>query len=433
MIMSNFNDLLKGVRKVLLIDPAFPLSRKSHNHADLLPVGLLKISSYLKSRGIETKLIRLRNQLLKSDLDFDPDLILITSVFTYWANEVKNAVDFSKLHFPKAFTVVGGVFASLMPEKCKEFTGCDYVNEGIILEAEDIKPDYSLLGEDESKIDYQIVHSSRGCVRKCGFCGVYKIEPTFKCKKSIQEEIIRKKLIFYDNNLLANEYIEELLKELVELKNSKVISRCESQSGFDGRILRQNPNLATLLKEAGFVNPKLAWDYSVKSHKKRKEEIDILVEAGFKPKDISIFMIYNYDLDFVELEEKRIYCFKWGVQVSDCRYRPLNRLDDNYNPYAKKPQSNEDYHINHNWSDEEVRQFRRNVRQHNICVRHEMAYYSNAAERKKIPKEDSLKFRSMSFEEVKNYLSDAWNPLEINYPKHTKTSLDDFLVSGEKK
>ena len=48
-----------NIGKVLLIDPDFPRANKSRNHKDLLPVGLLKIGAYLKSRGIETRLIRL--------------------------------------------------------------------------------------------------------------------------------------------------------------------------------------------------------------------------------------------------------------------------------------------------------------------------------------------------------------------------------------
>lgn len=105
--------------------------------------------------------------------------------------------------------------------------------------------------------------------------------------------------------------------------------------------------MANLLKQANFKAPKIAWDGSVKTAKQRKKEIDVLIETGYNPKDIAIFMIYNYELDYNELEEKRAYCFKWGVQVSDCRYRPLDRLDDGYNPNKTSGQTNKDYHINH--------------------------------------------------------------------------------------
>ena len=276
-----------------------------------------------------------------------------------------------------------------------------------------IQPDYSLLGEDAEEIDYQIIHSTRGCIRQCGFCGVYTIEPEFKHIHSIRNQIIRKKLVFYDNNLLANPNVEELLQELITLKKERVISSCESQSGFDGRVLKKKPHIAKLIKEANFKAPKIAWDGPFETFKARKKEIDLLVDAGYNPKDISVFMIYNHDLDYEELEKKRVYCFKWGVQVSDCRYRPLDRLDDGYNPAKHSGQTNDEYHINPNWTDDEVRAFRRNVRRHNICIRHDMKYHSNKAERKKISKEASMKYRDMTFEEVKKYLPDAWNPAEV--------------------
>ena len=415
------NKLLeRGLNRVLLIDPAFPVANKSRNHKDLLPVGLLKISAYLKKYDIDTKLIRLNDDCDFDNLfrEFNPDLVMVTSIFTYWAKEVKEAVKYSKDILPDVPVMVGGIFASLLPEKCKEYTGCDYVQQGIIKEAERLSPDYSILENEGKDINFQIVHSTRGCIRKCGFCGVYKIEPEFCGKKSIRDELIRKNLVFYDNNLLVNPYVEELLHELIDLRKEKLITRCESQSGFDGRILRKNPELAKLLKEANFKDPKIAWDGAVKSYAKRKEEIDVLVNAGYNPKEIAIFMIYNHDLDYNELEEKRALCFKWGVQISDCRYRPLDRLDDGYNSHARKPQTNEEYHINPNWSDEEVRQFRRNVRRHNICIRHGMKYHSHKAERKKISKEESMLYRDMDYDEAKKFLSDAWNPAEPHYIKN---------------
>ena len=99
----------KNIKKVLLIDPNFPRATKSRNHKDLLPVGLLKIGSYLKSRKIETKLVRLtsNNNNENELINFNPDLILITSVFTYWAEEVKFAVEFSKNILPKTDVMVG--------------------------------------------------------------------------------------------------------------------------------------------------------------------------------------------------------------------------------------------------------------------------------------------------------------------------------------
>ena len=411
----------KNINKVLFIDPAFPVANKSRNHKDLLPVGLLKIGTLLNNNDFKTKLIRLNNNNDSFEdviLEFNPNFVMITSVFTYWSKQVKEAVDFSRNILPDVPIMVGGVFASLLPEKCKEYTGCDYVCKGVIKEAEGLSPDYSLLDNNGDDIDFQIIHSSRGCKRGCKFCGVNKIEPEIYGFPSIENQLIRKNLVFYDNNLLRNPDVEELLMELIRLKNEKKITRCESQSGFDGRILRKKPELAKLLKKANFKDPKIAWDGPYRKHKKRKEEIQVLVDAGYNPKEIAVFMLYNHDLSYNELEKKRALCFKWGVQISDCRFRPLDKLTDGYNPY-KRSQEIGEYYIHKNWTDEEVREFRRNVRRHNICIRHNMQYHSRKAEIKKISKEDSMKIRALSYEEVlkTDVIDDAWNPAEPHYIK----------------
>ena len=431
----NFIDwITDDVKNVLLIEPNFPIPNKSRNHSNFLPIGLLKIAAYLKTRNINVELIRFEEDkdedygqttLIPNEDEFKPDLICVTSIFTYWSKYVKNAVFHYKNKFKDVPILVGGVYASLMPDHCKKYTKCTDVIEGPIPEVENLIPDYSLVD-----VDYQIIHTSRGCIRKCGFCGTYIIEPEWVCKKSIKDEIIKKKLIFYDNNLLANQYIEDILNELIELKKEKRITYLESQSGFDGRILRKKPYLAKMLKDAGFKNPKIAWDYGLIQAPKIKEQIDLLLDAGFMAKEISIFMIYNYEPDYEEMEEKRVKCAEWGVQITDCRYRPLDATDDNYSSY-KKEQTSDDYYIHKEcgWTDAKIRKFRRNIRRHNICMRHEVDYHSTILERKQVPQEDAKKYREMNYEEVKKYLPDAWNPLKF----HDSEEQDYFKINKKKK
>ncbi|MBE6503857.1 MAG: Fe-S oxidoreductase [Methanobrevibacter sp.] len=411
MKIENFVD--EDLHRVLLIDPAFPIANKSRNHKDLLPVGLLKISTFLKNNGIQTKLIRLNDGLNHDEeiLEFNPDFVMVTSVFTYWFNEVKDAIDYSKKVLPNVNVMVGGILASLHPDVCRDEMDCDYVYEGVLDCAEHLPPDYSILENNGKDIDFQIIHTSRGCKRACPFCGVNKIEDKDSVGSIEKELINKKKLVFYDNNLLDNPNIEDILNELIRLRKEKKISQCESQSGFDGRMLHENEGLAKLLKEANFKNPKIAWDGPFKAYKRRFEEISILKRAGYNPKDISVFMLYNHELKYSELEKKRALCFEWGVQVSDCRFRPLDRFEDGYNPHKRKQKPGE-YFIHDNWSDEKVRQFRRNVRRHNICIRHNMNYHSREAELMKISKEESMRIRHMTFDEIiaDGAVSDAWNP-----------------------
>ena len=48
-------------------------------------------------------------------------------------------------------------------------------------------------------------------------------------------------------------------------------------------------------------------------------------------------------------------------------------------------QTEKDYYIHkkEDWTDAKVRKFRRNIRRHNICMRHEVDYHSTILERKK--------------------------------------------------
>lgn len=452
-----FKDLItKDIKRVLLVEPDFPIPNKSRNHSNFLPIGLLKIASYLREKkSVNVKLIRFEEKededYYQTALDFkmdnstndEPDLIFVTSIFTYWSKHVIRAVLHYKNKYPRAKVIVGGIYASLMPKHCLANTHCDEIVMGPIPEVEECPPAYDLVD-----VDYQIIHTSRGCIRKCGFCGTYIIEPVWDCKSSIKEEIEEnqkrqyehnkkplKKIIFYDNNLLANEHIENILDDLIELKKEKKITYVESQSGFDGRILMEKPYLADKLKKAGFKNPKIAWDHSLKQAPKIKEQIDLLINAGFTAKEISIFMIYNYELPYEEMEEKRQLCAEWKVQITDCRYRPLDAEDDNYSSY-KREQGPEDYHIHteSGWTDAKVRKFRRNIRRHNICMRHEMEYHSTILERKtNIPKEEAKIYQRMSYDEiVKNYsdiIPDAWNPKDF----HPWDEQDYFKVKKNKK
>ena len=173
------NWINESVKNVLLVEPNFPIPNKSRNHSNFLPIGLLKIASYLREKNINIKLIRYEEKsedkqstlnlfnFKKEKNEFKPDLICVTSIFTYWSKYVKNAVQHFKFKYPDVPVIVGGIYASLMPKHCKEYTGCDDVIMGTIDEAEKLKPAYDLVD-----VNYQILHTTRGCIRKCGFCGV---------------------------------------------------------------------------------------------------------------------------------------------------------------------------------------------------------------------------------------------------------------------
>lgn len=421
--------------KILLVEPDFPIPNKSKNHKNFLPIGLLKLASFYRQQGNKVKLIRGKKTKSEVRLNGDsrwfvPHEILITSLFTYWADYVKEAVEHYRILFPSARISVGGIYASLMPDHCKAHTGCDEVIQGVVEKAEEAAPAYELLDDSLSApIDYQILHTSRGCIRSCSFCGTWIIEPQFSYKKTIKDEIVARNIVFYDNNLLANPHIKDILKELISLKKEDIILWCEAQSGLDGRILEKKPHIAKMLKKAGFRNVRIAWDGRYAEFAQIQKQIDILINAGFsRREDVFVFVLYNWDISFEEMELKRIKCFEWEVQISDCRYRPLDQTYDHFD--YSKTQTSEDYFIHPGWSDELVKQFHKNVRRQNICVRHRFIFHSKEFERKLIDKQIIsrvlVKVKSLkSTSQIRDYLNESeityWLPGEITYPTQIRT------------
>lgn len=344
---------------ILLVEPNFPIPAKSKNHSNFLPIGLLKIAAYHRGKGDHVELHRGNYQT-----KFYPDEIKITSLFTYWSKHVWDSVSFYKNVYPKAKVQVGGIYASLMTEHVRQ-SGCDTVHIGLYQNgiAENHEPAYDLVN-----VDYQIIHASRGCFRNCNFCGTWRIEQGVTYKKSIKDEIKKKKIIFYDNNLLANPHIKDILSELAEFRfpnNGRIV--CESQSGLDGRLLIKDPEIPLLLKKIRLKYPRIAWDGPYKHWPKIKEQIEALKAAGFNSKDIFIFMLFNHELSYSELRAKLDSCRRWGIRVIDCRFRPLNSTSDGYNPRSRS-QTEDEYYIHKGWTDRQIRAFRRAVRRQNIAI-----------------------------------------------------------------
>lgn len=389
-------------RRALLVQPAFPIPPKSKNHKDFLPIGLLKLGAWYKSRGWDVKLVY-GNTL---ELNFIPNHILVTSLFTYWSEYVVDSARYYKGLFPKAKLYVGGIYASLLPDDCKKRTGADEVQVGVHPQAEKYEADYSLLDE---KLDYQILHTSRGCFRRCSFCYTWKIEPEFKGLCSIRDKIHKNRVVFYDNNLLYNPCVKDLLSEMAEMRVNGKPVHYESQSGFDGRLLVKDSEIALLLKAARFENPRIAWDHGLRDAPHIKKQIALLVHAGYKAKEIYVFMLYNWRMPFKELEQKRRLCWQWGVQIADCRFRPYTQLYDHFD--SRVSQTSKDYFIHSRWTDAEVKSFRRNIRRQNICVRMGFSYYHPALERKTHPdRQTAFELLGQPRAVVDATLDEVWHP-----------------------
>lgn len=134
-------------------------------------------------------------------------------------------------------------------------------------------------------------------------------------------------------------------------------------------------------------------------------------KAGFQlHRNLFVFMIYNWEIPFEEMEQKRLKCWEWKVQISDCRYRPLNQTHDRYNgQHFRRGQNGRDYHIHRGagWTDKKIRLFRKHIRRQNICVRTRISFYSNDIERSSLNKY----VRDILIEIAKHYPREEAEPI----------------------
>lgn len=363
---------------ILLVNP-IKESRKSKNNWDHDPVALRRLGVLLESQGHSTRLVSMSNNTLFPEADFIPDQVWVSLTFTYRFYEMMDAVINCSIWYPGVKFVIGGPAISLLEDSnpgmiLKAFRDAGIYNDiqiwtGLYPGADDIIVPWDKLG-----LQYSVLTASRGCPRKCSFCGTHIIEKGFNYKpiSQVLSEIRSNNVVFTDNNILARPDVEEFLEALSQFIWKGKIVYYEFQSGLDYRYLTQDMErglrIAKLIRKARVKIPRLAWDLSLGEINKVKAAFDLLFQAGYRPKDVFCFVLFNADMTFEQIEKKRRQLLDWGVRIADCRLRPLSQLKDNYNPRTE--QNGFDYHISRasGWTDAKIKAFRKNCRSINILL-----------------------------------------------------------------
>mgnify|MGYP004508020319 CR=1 FL=1 len=165
------------------------------------------------------------------------DRVGITTLFTFYWDITIETINFAK-QLCKTIdgVMVGGVMATILADRVEQATGIKpfkgTLSQPGILDDNDmiidtLPLDYSILEE----IDYKypesngyLAYMTRGCINKCPFCAVPKLEPEYKSYLPIAEQVKwanekfggKKDLLLLDNNVLAscqfNQVIEEIKK-----------------------------------------------------------------------------------------------------------------------------------------------------------------------------------------------------------------------------
>lgn len=301
-------------KHVLLVEPEY--------YTKYPPLGLLKLSSHRKSLGDTTELVR----GTRMNVSQEPDLIYITSLWTWAWKPVWEAIRFYLKYFPSSELWLGGLYASLMPEHAA-LSGIrpDHIFRGIFVDAEDLLPDYSLVPEWNRKVGGSIIFSSRGCIRSCPFCAVPRIEGKMNSIKNSIRHLIwpgHRRVIFFDNNLLASPGWESVLDEVEELG-----LRVDFNQGLDARLITKKvARKVSQLKVDEVI--RLSYDYR-EMERYVKRAIDFLKSEGIEGRNILVYALYNFTDDPQDLFERMKDVLQWGAVCYPMRYQPTNALYKN--------------------------------------------------------------------------------------------------------
>ena len=311
--------MVKLNKNILLVEPDY--------YTRFPPLGLLKIGRYHEQikkdkvgyvRGNEPKDssdIRYVNDI---KFNGEPDIIYVTSLFTWAWKPVHVAVKHYKDLYPNSKILLGGPYASLFPDKAKE-SGADVI-PGLFQEAEDLMPMYELI---DDVWDGSIIFSSRGCVRKCTFCAVPILEKDIhNVKNSIKHLVYKKhtKIIFWDNNILGAANWRPIFDELQEIGK-----KVDFNQGIDARLITDE--VAEKLSKLKMQYIRIAYDRQSMG-KYVKNAIKKLVNYGVNPRKILSYMMYNYEDDSQDLFERTRDLLNWGATAYPMRYQPV--LDKEY-------------------------------------------------------------------------------------------------------
>lgn len=166
------------------------------------------------------------------------DRILVTTLFTFYFDiTVKTINELKDLLKEDGEFHVGGVLATLQPEKIEEATGIKPhvgllnkpgdLDEGDTQIIDALPLDYTIL--DEISYKYEMSNAyygyvTRGCIRKCAFCAVKTLEPNYEDYIPLKERIEtvnrlygeQRDLLLMDNNVMASKSFDTIIEEIID-------------------------------------------------------------------------------------------------------------------------------------------------------------------------------------------------------------------------
>jgi hypothetical protein len=357
-------------KNILLIEPGY---RNKYP-----PLGLMKIAQYHGPRG-KRDAVRFIKGEDKSAFGTAWDRVYVTTLFSFEWDRTARAIDFAMelVRGESGKVFVGGIAASLMNERfvreprwrgirfipglldaapavslqLDEFEEELYADDIGGTPIEELVPDYGILDQIPYKYpvrDAYFMYASRGCIRKCTFCGVPKLEGGLRDTPSITgivHEIERlygekKDLVFMDNNVVASPRFPDIVSEIVDLGFGKgatiqrrgiaIQRRVDFNQGVDARELAKNENLMKQIARLCISPLRIAFD-NLNLRKPYEKSVRMAAANGLS--NLSNYMLYNHTDDPSDLFERmRLNVTlneELGIRIFSfpMRYQPVDLTD----------------------------------------------------------------------------------------------------------
>lgn len=238
-------DLLMVIimERILLVEPNYKNKYP--------PIGLMKISSYYKSKG---DFVQFHKGLLPKNEVATFNKVFITTLFTFDFDMCIKSIKYYASILGLNNIFVGGIAATIMPEKFKQeiptlkmltgqLTSSNVLGYSDNVNIDVLPLDYDILWDieyDYPAADSYFIYTSRGCPRKCSFCAVKTLEPNFYDCPNIEEQIrrvdeqfgIKKSLLIMDNNILYSTKFEENVDTIESLGFGIKNNTCKKNSNM---------------------------------------------------------------------------------------------------------------------------------------------------------------------------------------------------------